>query len=258
DGGPVKLRRLPPRRPELERKPEPWPTLRPGTAEERAALARLRGFSLGGIELAERRGLLHFGTYDAACPWRQHWRGAAFWAVTDAARRLVELRRLDGAFWPERDGGTPRRKAHSIGTGKDRPCGIEEAAGFSFIGICEGMPDLVAAHDLAWQLGAAERAGFCTVLGAGVRRLAAECLPCFKGRRVRLYPHCDESGGDAARAWALQIKEAGALVVDAFDLSGLTTKDGKPGKDLADLVNADPRCLRGNPELLEDLFPCNQ
>jgi hypothetical protein len=243
------------RRPEPERKPEPWPNLRPGTAAEKKALANLRGFTLEGIELAARRGLLHFGIYDAPCQWRQHWRGLPFWAVADDARRLVELRLLSGEYWPERDGSPPRRKAHSIGNGKDHPCGIELAAGFPVVAVVEGAPDLVAAHDAALQLDAAERVAVCSVLGAGVHRLAVECLPCFRAKHVRIYPHTDESGMSAARQWAAQIKEAGAAVVDAFDLSGFTTKAGKPGKDLADLLNADPRCLRANPELLNDLFP---
>ena len=255
ESGTVKPRPRAPRRPEPMKKPEPWPTLRPGTAEEKKALASLRGFSLAGIELAARRGLLHFGIYDAACPWRQHWRGLSFWAVADEARRLVELRLLSGEYWPERDGSSPRRKAHSIGNGKDHPCGIELAAGFPVVALVEGAPDLVAAHDAALQLDAAERVAVCSVLGAGVHRLAVECLPCFGGKHVRIYPHTDESGMSAARQWAAQIKEAGAAVVDAFDLSGFITKAGKPGKDLADLLNADPHSLRANPELLNDLFP---
>lgn len=243
-----------PRRPQPERRPEPWPTLRPGTPEERAALATLRGFTVDGVELAERRGLLHFGTYDGAAPWRQHWRGLPFWAVAHPAR-LAELRRLDGGRWPEKDGTPSHRKAHTVGNGKDFPIGIIEAAPFPVVALCEGAPDLIAAHDLAIQMGNADRVAVCAVLGAGVHRLAAECLPCFQAKHVRIFPHCDESGMKAARHWATQIKEAGAVVVDAFDLSGFTTKAGTTGKDLADLLNIDPRSLRTNPEILTDLFP---
>jgi hypothetical protein len=249
-----RMRRQPPRRQMPERAPEAWPTLRAGTAAEKKALAELRGFSIGGIELAESRGLLHFGIYDAACPWRQHWKGAAFWAVTDAARRLVELRRMDGKHWPEKD-GTAHRKAHTIGHGKDHPCGIVEAAQFPIIGLVEGAPDLIAAHDLLTQMGEPERVGVAAILGAGVSRLAAECLHHFKAKHVRLYPHHDEHGLRAARQWAEQIKEADAALVDAFDLSGITTKNDTPGKDLADLINLHPACQRANPELLNDLFP---
>jgi hypothetical protein len=255
ESGKVTPRQRAPRRPEPERKPEPWPTLRPGTPDEVGALAKLRGFTIGGIDLAERRALLHFGIYDGAAPWRRHWRGLPFWAVTDPARRLVELRRLDGERWPEKDGTPSHRKAHTIGHGKEFPVGIMQAAGFPVVALTEGAPDLIAAHDLAYQSGKAELVGVCAVLGAGVHRLAAECLPCFQGRHVRIYPHCDESGMKAARQWAAQIKEAGAAVVDAFDLSGFTTKAGTPGKDLADLCNADPRSLRANPELFNDIFP---
>lgn len=256
DGAPIapRVRPTAPRRPMPERKPEPWPTLRAGTPEEKHALAALRGFSIGGIELAEARGLLHFGIYDAPCAWRHHWRGLAFWAVTDSSRRLVELRRMDGTHWPEKD-GTAHRKAHTIGHGKDHPVGIAEAARFPIVAVCEGAPDLVACHDLALQLCAADRVGVCAVLGAGVNRLAAECLHHLKGKHVRLFPHCDEDGMRALRQWARQIKEAGAAVVDAFDIDGFTTRQGTRGKDLADLINIHPDCLRANPELLNDLFP---
>lgn len=256
EGAPIQPRVRPPaaRRPMPERKPEPWPTLHTGTAEERHALAVLRGFSIGGIELAAARGLLHFGSYDAPCAWRQHWTGAAFWAVTDSSRRLVELRRMDGAHWPEKD-GTAHRKAHTIGHGKDHPVGIAEAAQFPIVAVCEGAPDLVACHDLALQLCASDRVGVCAVLGAGVNRLAADCLHHFRGKHVRLFPHCDEHGMRALRQWARQIQEAGAALVDAFDLEGFTTRQGTRGKDLADLINLHPDCLRANPQLLNDLFP---
>ena len=249
-----RMRPAPPRRAESQRKPEAWPTLRPSTPDERQALAEIRGFSMGGIALAESRGLLHFGVYDSPCPWRQHWKGAAFWAVTDAARRLVELRRLDGAQWPEKD-GTAHRKAHTIGHGKDHPCGIIEASCFPILALVEGAPDLVAAHDLLSQMGTPESVGVAAVLGAGVARLATDCLPHFKDKHVRIYPHHDEHGLRAARQWAQQIAEADAAAVDAFDLSGITTRSGTTGKDLADLINIHPDCLRGNPELLNDLFP---
>jgi hypothetical protein len=198
--------RPPPRRQMPERAPEAWPTLRPGTAAEKKALAALRGFSIGGIELAEARGLLHFGIYDAACPWRQHWKGAAFWAVTDAERRLVELRRMDGAALA----GAGRHRAPQGAHDRPRqgsslrPRGGGTASPSS--ALVEGAPDLIAAHDLLTQVGEPERVGVAAILGAGVSRLAAECLHHFKAQACASVsaPRRARSAGGAAVGGANQ------------------------------------------------------
>lgn len=249
------VRKLAPcaRIPKREAKPEPWPTLRAGTGAEHEELARLRGFSVGAVALAESRGLLAFGVYDAPCAWRGHWRGLPFWAVRDGVR-LCELRRLDGLHWPEKHGEPGHRKAHTLGTGKSVPVGIEAAARLPVIAITEGAPDLIAAHEIAIIQGAADRVGVCALLGAGVSRLAPGCLHHFQGKRVRLFPHCDESGLRAVREWAAQIKVAGASAVDAFSLEGIIKQDGTAGKDLADLCRIAPECMAANREF-ENLFP---
>jgi hypothetical protein len=236
-----------------DRKPEPWPTIRPGTPEEHATLCELRGFSLDALRLCEARGLLHFGCYDARCPWRQHWQGLAFWAFTDQRRQFCELRLLTGELWPERE-DPPRRKAHGLGEGKAFPCGLIEAAAFPLIAITEGIPDAIAAHDLALMHGMEKHVGVCAVLGAGVDRFAPECLPIFAGKRVRIYRHEDEAGDTAMRRWARQIADAGAQV-DAFALGEFTKQDGTPGKDLADLLRAHPASLAANPHLRTNPFP---
>lgn len=78
-------------------------------------------------------------------------------------------------------------------------------------------------------------------MGAANHALAPEALTKFTGKLVCLYPHADEAGQKAARAWALALREAGAARVTALDLSGLVLVDGTEGKDMADIcrINAD-------------------
>jgi hypothetical protein len=45
------------------------------------------------------------------------------------------------------------------------------------------------------------------------------------------------------RAWARQLKDAGAARVTAFDISGLVLADGSEGKDLADVLKIHPDCF---------------
>ena len=75
----------------------------------------------------------------------------------------------------------------------------------------------------------------------------------FKDKLVCLYPHVDDAGRTAARAWARQLKEAGAARVTAFDLSGLVMLDGRAGKDLADVCRISADCLECEPRFAEVL-----
>lgn len=200
------------------------PELRRGTDAEQAALAALRGFSREGIALASGRGLL----------WFCRWAGRDAWAVADARRGMVEVRRLDGEWWPEFK-SLPRRKAHCFGSGKSRPVGLDESAAFPVVAFVEGAPDLVAAHHHIAAEGKAASVAVVAMLGAGVTAIASDALPAFAGKHVRFFPHADAAGLRALGPWARLVAGAGAAKVDAFDLSGIVTVDGGQGKDLADL-----------------------
>lgn len=201
----------------------PGPELRPGTVGERARLAALRNLSLGAVILAGERGFLHFGIL---------W-GSSFWAITDQRRRLVEYRRLDGKPWPA-FGHLTERKSHCMGNGKDWPIGTLESAPARTVVWLEGAPDLLAYFHFALIEGRAETVAPVAMLGAANHRVAGDALARFHGKQVVLYPHLDDAGQIAAKAWARQLRDAGATV-SAFDLSGFTTVAGKPGKDLNDL-----------------------
>ena len=208
----------------------PWPELRPGTREEHARLAELRHLAPDAVRLAVERGFLHFGTL---------W-GRPFWALTDQRRMLVELRRLDGAWWPA-FGRLAERKSHCMGRGKDWPVGTMESASCSTVAWLEGAPDFLAFWHFAIIEGRTASVAPVAMLGAANQRVAAEALARFKGKHVVLYPHYDPSGGKALKAWARQLRGAGASVA-AFDLSGIEKDDGKAGKDLNDLCFMSADC----------------
>jgi hypothetical protein len=233
-------RELPPSPPKREpvKKAKPWPALRRGTAEELAALARLRALPLGALRLADERGFLHFGA---------QW-GHAFWCITDKARRGCELRRADGELWPG-FGDIPPRKAHCHGD-KAWPVGLMEAEAFPNVLLVEGVGDFLAAHAVVDGEGrAADVAALCC-MGAAVR-LSPEVAARLAGKRVRIVPQMDEPGQRAARLWAQSLRDAGA-VVDAFSLAGLVDATGAAIKDLGDVfAKASTASIRANPQLLE-------
>lgn len=199
------------------------PALREGTAKELRALSELRGIRAEALATAQRAGLLRFTEH----------RGRVAWCITDNARRIVEGRRLDGQLWPG-PRGVPGHKCHAWGSGKTWPVNVDALGAADKVAFCEGAPDLLAAVALIER---EEATSVCavTLLGAG-NGIAAEALPAFRGKVVRLYPHADSKGLDAARRWALALRDAGAVRVDAFDFSGLTLTDGTPGKDLNDFL----------------------
>ena len=219
--------------------PRKLPPLRMGTAAELAALARLRGFRVPVLEAAQAAGLLRF--IAAERTW-----GAVSWSVTCPALRVVEARRLDGRPYPERrwtDKATgeprhlPERKCHAWAVtpqAKAWPVNLAAAAQCGRIAFCEGGPDLLAALHLI-AIEGAQDTGAVAMLGAANTRLAPDALPSFRGKRVRLFPHADSAGREAVRQWAHTLRQAGADV-DAFSLARLEQHDGKPGKDLNDLL----------------------
>ena len=208
----------------------PWPALRPGTAAECTQLAKLRYIAPEAVKLASERGFLHFGEL-----WRQ-----PFWAVTDQRRKLIEFRRLDGAPWPA-FGRLAERKSTCLGSGKDWPVGTLEAAPAQAVAGLEGAPDFLAFWHFAFVEGKTDSVAPVAMLGAANHRIAGDALARFHGKHVVLYPHCDPAGQTAAKAWARQLRGAGAEV-SAFDLSGIEKDDGTAGKDLNDLTGLSADC----------------
>jgi hypothetical protein len=207
-------------KPDAAKKPQ-IPPLRRGTESELRELAERRGFNTEALRLAERRGFLWFTTF---------W-GHSAWCITDARRALYEFRRLDGHKWPAY-GRLPERKCHCLGAGKHWPIGTMESEPFAKVACVEGAPDFLAAFHFLLIEGKEQAVVPVGILGASNHALAPEALAQFKGKVVCLYPHVDDAGRTAARAWARQLNQAAASRVTAFDLSGLVLVDGREGKDL--------------------------
>jgi len=219
-------------RPEDARNKRRWmPMLRPGGQAEVMMLCERRGFGIGAIEEAERRGFLRF----------TEMAGVSAWAVTDSRRQIIELRRVDGQKWPAY-GSLSERKAHCIGAGKAWPVGITGAEGFAKCALVEGAPDFVALFNFLLAEGKENEVAPLGVLGAANHRLSLAALCLLRGKTVCIYAHRDDAGMQACRAWALLLREVGANPT-AFDLSGIITVDGKAGKDLADLCRICPVCF---------------
>ncbi|MBX3733957.1 MAG: toprim domain-containing protein [Verrucomicrobiae bacterium] len=208
------------------------PRLRPGSLPELRELGDQRGFLVEGLRLAMARGMLHFCELF----------GQAAWCVADQRRELFEFRRLDGKKW-DAYGRLPNRKSHCLGHGKRWPIGTLESVPYPKVAFVEGAPDLLAAFHFIFAEEKTDTVAAVAALGASNRHLAPESLALFAGKHVRLFPHRDEAGLAASRAWARQLKEAGAVRVEAFDLSGLTLACGDEGKDLADVAQIDPDCF---------------
>lgn len=225
-----------PPRPQTCRRPQ-LPPLAPGTERDFGRLSELRRVSVAGVRLASVRGLLRFGRF----------RGLAAWFVTDGSGRTAQARRMDGRPWAE---GV---KAWTLpGSQAAWPVGIGEAEGFPVIALCEGGPDMLAAHGF---LVAESREADC----AAVAMLGASCalhtdaLPQFVGKRVRIFGHADAAGLSAVERWAAQLADAGADV-DAFNVTGLHTADGADAKDLNDLARVHPDDFDQHP-CLQNLLP---
>jgi hypothetical protein len=227
--------------PPLPAKPE-LPALHLPRDGHLRAIARIRGLDLAALEMAVSRGLL----------WVCQWRGLACWAVTDAARWLCQVRRLDGKPFTRKDGSTfkawtlPKcRAGWPLGIGEAVTPEGGETSGIPeiprLIAICEGGPDMLAVLHLAMALGCADRVAPVAMLGASTR-IVPDALPFFAGQRVRIFPHADAAhddgkapGLEAAARWQEQLTAAGADV-DVFDLAGIPGADGVLCKDLNDLA----------------------
>ena len=211
-------------------KPKPtFPGFRNGTAADLNKLASLRKISREGMEWASKRGLLWFATLKCF----------PAWIVTDTARVNAQARRMDGQQW-EHIGA----KAWTLpGSWASWPIGIMESQPFPAIALCEGGPDLLAAHYQAlWEQAThfSKRDAQCSpvaMMGA-TQRIHSDALPMFTGKRVRIFGHDDAAGRVAVELWAAQLETVGADVT-AFSFAGLVQSDGKPVKDLNDWLLMD-------------------
>lgn len=201
--------------------------LRPGTPAELTILAKLRNLNREAVKIASERGLLHFGTmHDGRST-------TTVWTITDRDRRNGQARRLDGLPWQSLP-GTPKAKTLP-GSAAAWPVGIQEATTYSCIAVVEGGPDLLAALHFGWAEGKESAVTPVAMLGASLS-IPDQVLSMFSGKRVRIFPHTDDAGQDAAARWEQQLVAVGAEV-DCFSLSGISMTTGEPVGDLNDLAS---------------------
>jgi hypothetical protein len=215
------------------------------TAAESKQIARLRGLGPEGVQIAADRGLLRCGS---VC-------GVACWLVLDRARRSAQARRLDGLPFMAA-GGLGERKAHTLkGSSQAWPVGVLEAVSLPFIALVEGGPDMLAALHFAKAEGLADRVGVVAMLGAS-NKIPEEALHHFRGKRVRIFPHADRAGMEAARRWEKQLRRAGA-VTDCFSVDGIPLQridDCEPVRyagDLNDIAFIDADAFETDREMWE-------
>jgi len=191
----------------------------------REALAELRAVSFEGVRLNAERGLLHFAA----------WKDSRAWVVTDGERVNAQARRMDGQPWP----GIGAKAQTLPGSCAAWPIGARESQPFPFVLLCEGGPDLLAAHHFIYAHKREVDTAAVAMLGAS-NSIPADALPLFAGKRVRIMTHADEAGRIAAQKWAAQLSSVGATV-DAADFTGLLMADGSPVKDMNDCTRLDPK-----------------
>ena len=215
-----------------------WPLFEsPVTGEDDAPkhamplLAKLRHVSLEGVQLMAERGLLWFAA----------WKDSPAWIVTDSARLNSQARRMDGKPWP----GIGAKAQTLPGSRAAWPVGAREAQPFRVVLLCEGVPDLLAAHHLIHAHGRqADTAAVC-ILGAS-NSIPEDALQLLAGKTIRIMTHTDEAGRAAEVRWTKQLETVRATV-DAVSFYGLLMTDGSPVKDLND-------CTRIAPNQTNELF----
>lgn len=222
------------------------PRLRGLRGEEIEALSRLRRLDAAALALAAD------GKRIGACEWPQFidrdgcWRRAKdavpCWFITDAERRVIQYRRLDGEKFVTKDGKAI--KAWTKGS-PTWPVGASEIGDRVAVLLCEGGPDMLAAYHFLHLFHRMEQVAVCGMMGASCA-IAEEALPFFRRKRVRIPMHVDEPNRktgkvpafEAAARWTAQLTAVGASV-ESYSLSGLVQKDGSPVEDLNDLAKAD-------------------
>jgi hypothetical protein len=193
-----------------------------GTDEQLNTLSTLRGISLDGLHYARLKGVLQFG----------RWHDLEVWAVTDRSGKLGELRRLDGQDF-QGFGRFPGHKSHTLRfSRKNWPLGILEAEGAG-IALVEGMPDFLAMHQFIIEEGLSGKVAPVAMLTSSCD-IAPEALPHFAGKSVRIFPHLDISGIEAAGRWHKQLMDAGAKTVDFFTFHAFEIEAGSELNDLCD------------------------
>jgi hypothetical protein len=237
--------RAPFEQPDHERQKPRLPLLEAPSREDLKRIAALRNVSLDAVALARGRGFLFVTRLN----------GLPCWALTDSSRWLCQLRRMDGELFARRD--APGFKAWTVtGSRGAWPIGCAESKRFASIAFVEGGGDFLAACHFIVRERRGREVAPVAMLGAS-NRIAADALPFFASKAVRIFAHVDKPnpkgarpGLEAAARWQEQLTRAGADVT-CFDFSGLRQGDESPVCDLNDLTSVPPDDFESDRELSE-------
>ena len=195
-----------------------------GTDAELAALSSPRRLPEAGLRLAIERGVLRFANH----------RGVRSWVITDTEGKAISCRPLSGNPW-----GNGSKALMVKDTQANHLIGLPHVEGAKVVFICEGGPDLLAAHALALrlaELGLADLAAIAVtaLLAASVTPSSSTC-EAMKGKHIVIWAHGDMAGIHAAETWASQFRpyaesvrvfEPGALMPEAKDLNDVLSHEG--------------------------------
>jgi hypothetical protein len=124
-----------------------------------------------------------------------------------------------------------------MGSDMRGPIGYQEAASYPCVGIAEGGPNCLAIIAHAWADGIEERiAPIC--MPSTTANFSESALAYLQGKRARIFIDNDAPGYKAAQRWAAQLQSAN-IAVDGFSFASLIMTDGRPIKDLNDLLMID-------------------
>jgi hypothetical protein len=190
------------------------------TISDLTEIQRVRGWPVfAGMEIAHQRGQFY------GCTMLDDGTARRAWAITDSARRSIQVRRMDGQPW-----AWNKAKAWTLGGSiASWPIGAADIGDRHLVLFCEGSPDFIAAYTLAWLADRVASVAVVCVPGA-TASIHPDSLPFFAGKHVRIFEHADAAGSAAGQRWAAQLKQAGASV-DGFTFD-------PPHGDLADLLAA--------------------
>jgi hypothetical protein len=253
-----------------ERRKPALPGLKRCKPDDIAALAELRGLSVAGVKVAaesfRRVAMCQWPQWhsDRTGQWRVAEDAARSWVVLDESRWVAQYRRLDGAPYEIRrkDKEVPDEVKCWTAGSPTWPLGAEEIGRRAKILLVEGGADMLAAYHFLHAFGLLGEVAVVCMLGSG-NRIAADALPAFHAKRVRILMDADEpkakegqkpkaAGLEAAARWQGQLTLAGAGV-ETYSLYGLVTLQGERVKDLNDLAHCDGETL-SNPDIIDAFF----
>ena len=152
--------------------------------------------------------------------------GMSGFIVSDASMRNAEIRRANGAPWPQ--SGKPQYPL--TGAAKEWLVGAEilRHVPDAHVMLCEGATDFLTAWDLVVRYRMQDRTAPKWVpvglLGAGCKVLHPECAELLTGRHVRLVPDGDKAGREMLAHWQEVLASIGcttdaAIMPDETDLT---------------------------------------